>query len=40
LGLPVDAAGYEAGKFFMRYTYEMVTDMQRFQSVMTQGAAL
>jgi carbamoyl-phosphate synthase large subunit len=40
LGLPVDATGYEAGKFFMRYTYEMVTDMQRFQSVMTQGAAL
>jgi carbamoyl-phosphate synthase large subunit len=40
LGLPVDTTGYEAGKFFMRYTYEMVTDMQRFQSVMTQGAAL
>ena len=28
---------YEAGKFFMRYTYELVTDMQRFQTVMTRG---
>lgn len=29
---------YAAGRLFMRYTAEMVTDMDRFQSVMTQGA--
>lgn len=38
-GLPLDEpATYEAGRFFMRYTYEMVTDMDRFQAVMTQGS--
>ena len=28
---------FEAGRFFMRYTYELVTDMNRFQTVMTRG---
>ncbi len=31
------APEYEAGRFFMRYTAEIVTDMDRFQTVMTQG---
>ena len=30
-------AAYAAGRFFMRYTYELVTDMSRFQAVMTRG---
>lgn len=30
---------YEAGRLFMRYTAEMVTDLERFQNVMTQGTA-
>ena len=28
---------YSAGKMFMRYTYEIVTEMDRFQQIMTQG---
>jgi len=38
LGQTVDrAAEYEAGKLFMRYTNELVTDMNLFQTVMTRG---
>lgn len=38
MGLDVGPApDYEAGRFFMRYTAEIVTDMDRFQTVMTQG---
>ena len=38
-GEAVDTSSdYEAGKFFMRYTYEMVTDMQCFQNVILRGA--
>lgn len=41
LGQPVTVLPeYEAGQLFMRYTYEMVTDMSRFQSVMMRGASL
>jgi carbamoyl-phosphate synthase large subunit len=29
---------YEAGRFFMRYTAEIVTELDRFQAVMTQGS--
>lgn len=37
-GLPIDPTpDYAAGQFFMRYTYELVTDMNRFQSVMMRG---
>jgi len=38
LGLPpLQANGYEAGKLFVRYTYELVTDMAPFQRAMTKG---
>jgi len=38
LGRPVDrTTDYEAGKLFMRYTNELVTDMNLFQTVMTRG---
>ena len=38
LGQPVDrAADFPAGKLFMRYTNELVTDMHLFQTVMTRG---
>lgn len=40
LGLPnpaSEAEDYPAGKLFVRYTYEMVTDMNRFQSMITAG---
>ena len=38
LGQPVDSTDdYPAGKLFMRYTGELVTDMKLFQTVMTQG---
>jgi carbamoyl-phosphate synthase large subunit len=38
MGLPLGPAPeYEAGRFFMRYTAEIVTDLDRFQTVMTQG---
>lgn len=38
LGQPVDRApDYQAGKLFMRYTNELVTDMSLFQTVMTRG---
>lgn len=37
-GLPLPPRpDYAAGRLFMRYTAEMVTDMNRFQAVMTQG---
>lgn len=40
LGLPIPPKrDYEAGRFFMRYTDEMVTSLDRFQAVMTRGAA-
>ena len=34
------SSDYDAGKFFMRYTYEMVTDMSCFQNVILRGASL
>ena len=38
LDMTLDApASYDAGRFFMRYTYEMVTDMQQFQNVVMRG---
>ncbi|MEI6972680.1 MAG: ATP-grasp domain-containing protein [bacterium] len=38
LGLPVPAVpDYEAGKLFIRYTYELVTDMTKFQKAVTRG---
>jgi carbamoyl-phosphate synthase large subunit len=38
-GLPCDRRpDYEAGRFFMRYTAEIVTELDRFQCVMTQGS--
>lgn len=41
LGLPTEEpAAYDAGRFFMRYTYEMVTDMNCFQNVVMRGATL
>ena len=37
-GLPVAAVpDYEAGKLFVRYTYELVTDMAAFQKAVTRG---
>lgn len=40
LGLPDPDGGshdYDAGKLFVRYTYELVTDMDRFQQMITTG---
>jgi carbamoyl-phosphate synthase large subunit len=40
LGLPQPAserADYDAGQLFVRYTYELVTGMERFQSMITTG---
>ncbi len=38
LGLPLQtAAEYRAGKLFVRYTYEMITDMETFQGMITKG---
>lgn len=34
---PGPDADYEAGKLFIRYTYELVTDMERFQRMVTHG---
>lgn len=34
---PPDWPDYEAGKLFVRYTYEIVTDMERFQRMITLG---
>ncbi|MBI5397738.1 MAG: ATP-grasp domain-containing protein [Verrucomicrobia bacterium] len=40
LGLPVPPArDYEAGKLFVRYTDELVTDMATFQKAVTRGEA-
>ncbi len=37
-GLPLSPLpAYEAGKLFMRYTYELVTDATPFQTLVTQG---
>ena len=37
-GLPVqDRPDYEAGKLFIRYTYELITDMVRFQNMSLRG---
>ena len=39
-GLPVaPVPEYDAGKLFIRYTYEIVTDMTNFQKVVTRGEA-
>jgi carbamoyl-phosphate synthase large subunit len=36
--LPLTVArDYEAGKLFIRYTYEIITDMQPFQNIVTKG---
>ncbi|MBF0226579.1 MAG: carboxylate--amine ligase [Desulfobacterales bacterium] len=36
--LPVNPANdYEAGKLFIRYTYEIITDMAVFQNIVTRG---
>lgn len=38
LGMTTDReSSYEAGRLFIRYSYEMVTDMDRFQQIVTQG---
>jgi carbamoyl-phosphate synthase large subunit len=38
LGLPsAPAVDYDAGKLFIRYTYEVVTDMDKFRSLVTKG---
>ena len=38
LGMPTpDTTTYEAGKLFVRYTYELVTDMSSFQKAITRG---
>ncbi len=40
LGVPLlPASDYEAGKLFIRYTYELVTDMENFQRTITRGEA-
>ena len=37
-GLPLkENYNYEAGKLFVRYTYELITDMQPFQNIATLG---
>ena len=39
-GLPepeAEGPDYEAGKLFVRYTYELVTEMDRFQKMITTG---
>ena len=38
LGMPTpDTTTYEAGKLFVRYTYDLVTDMSSFQKAITRG---
>jgi len=38
LGLPVEGKNeYSAGKLYVRYTYDIVTDMSIFQSIVTKG---
>ena len=38
MGMPVPPAnGYDAGKLFVRYSFELVTDMVEFQNVVTAG---
>ena len=38
MGKPVDCSGdYEAGKLFVRYSYEIVTDIEAFQKSVTRG---
>jgi len=38
LNLPLSPSnGYEAGKLFVRYSFELVTDMEAFQNVVTRG---
>lgn len=38
MGLPVEKKkDYDSGKLYVRYTYEVVTDMLPFQSMMTRG---
>jgi carbamoyl-phosphate synthase large subunit len=39
-GLPVpENCAYEAGKLFIRYSFDLVTDMDRFQKLVTRGEA-
>jgi carbamoyl-phosphate synthase large subunit len=39
-GLPVKAAEeYATGRLFVRYSYDLVTDMSRLQQMVTQGGA-
>jgi len=41
MGMPVSPTnGYEAGKLFVRYSFELVTDMVDFQNVVTAGETL
>jgi carbamoyl-phosphate synthase large subunit len=38
MGLPVEPSdGYAAGKLFVRYSYDLVTDMAAFQNAITRG---
>ncbi len=38
LGLPVErASSYEAGRLYVRYTYDIVTSMDTFRKIVTQG---
>jgi carbamoyl-phosphate synthase large subunit len=38
MGLPCEVPdSYEAGKLFVRYTYEMITDMKVFTNIVTKG---
>jgi len=38
LGLPVERdSRYEAGRLYIRYTYDLVTDMKTFQHIVTRG---
>jgi carbamoyl-phosphate synthase large subunit len=40
LGLPVPASlDYDAGKLLVRYSFDMVTDMDLFQKAVTRGEA-
>lgn len=41
LGMPLpELSPYKPGQLFIRYSYEMVTDMQRFQQMLTAGGTV
>jgi len=41
MGLPMaPTQDYEAGKLYIRYTYELVTDMKAFSNMMTRGESI